>query len=174
MRQITLKPQDVVVALKIALIGEGRRTFVALARELALSASDVHNSTQRAQQAGIITADRTDGLRVVKPALQEFLLHGVRYAFPAVLGGISQGIATAAAGPTLSGLLVGVSESPTVWPFVHGKVRGPSLYPLYPGAPEAALMDPALYDFLTLIDAIRIGAARDRELARDEIAKRLQ
>jgi hypothetical protein len=173
MRQISLKPQDIVVALKIALIGEGKRTFVALARDLALSASDVHNSTQRAELAGIIAADRGDGLKVIKPALQEFLLHGVRYAFPAVFGGISQGIATAAAGPTLSGLLV-APESPTVWPYVHGKARGPSLCPLYPSAPQAALRDEALYDFLTLIDAIRIGAARDRELARAEIAKRLQ
>ncbi len=174
MRQIALKPQDVAVALKIALIGEGKRTFVALARALALSASDVHNSTQRAEQAGIVAADRADGLRVIKPALQEFLLHGVRYAFPAVFGGISQGIATAAAGPTLSGLLVAAPENPTVWPYVHGKARGPSLCPLYPSAPEAAVKDHELYDFLTLIDAIRIGAARDRELARGEIAKRLQ
>jgi DNA-binding Lrp family transcriptional regulator len=173
MRQIALKPQDIVVALKIALIGDGKRTFVTLARALALSASDVHNSTRRAEQAGIVAADRGDGLRVIKPALLEFLLHGVRYAFPAVFGGISQGMATAAAGPTLSGLLV-ASDSPTVWPYVHGKVRGPSIFPLYPSVPEAAAKDHELYDFLTLIDAIRIGAARDRELARDEIAKRLQ
>jgi hypothetical protein len=106
--------------------------------------------------------------------LQEFLLHGVRYAFPAVFGGISQGVPTAAAGPTLSRLLVAPQEAPTVWPFVAGEVRGPSMCPLYPSAPEAAVKDPALYDLLTLIDAIRIGAARDRELARAEIAKRLQ
>lgn len=174
MRQITLKPQDIVVALKIALIGEGKRTFVTLARGLALSASDVHNSTRRAELAGIVAADRGDGLRVIKPALQEFLLHGVRYAFPAVFGGISQGIATAAAGPTLSGLLLAAPENPTVWPYVHGKSRGPALCPLYPLATEAALKDHELYDLLTLVDAIRIGAARDRELARDEIAKRLQ
>jgi hypothetical protein len=146
MRQITLKPQDIVVALKIALLGEGKRTFVALARALALSASDVHNSTRRGEQAGIVAADRGDGLRVIKPALQEFLLHGVRYAFPAVFGGISQGIATAAAGPTLSGLLVAAPENPPVWPYVHGKARGPALCALYPLAPEAALKDHELYD----------------------------
>jgi hypothetical protein len=174
MRQIILKPQDVVVALKIALIGEGKRTFATLAQELVLSASDVHNSTQRAKQAGIVAADHSEGLSVIKPALQEFLLHGIRYAFPAVFGGISQGVPTAAAGPTLSRLLVAPQEAPTVWPFVAGEVRGPSMCPLYPSAPEAAVKDPALYDLLTLIDAIRIGAARDRELARAEIAKRLQ
>src|ERR1700736_5705742 len=166
--EVEAQIQDIVVALKIALIGEGKRTFLVLARELALSASDVHNSTRRAEQAGIVAADRGDGLRVIKPALQEFLLHGVRYAFPPVLGGVSQGIATAAAGPTLSGLLVAATENPTVWPYVHGKARGPALCPLYPLAPEAALKDHELYDLLTLVDAIRIGAARDRELAREE------
>jgi hypothetical protein len=34
-------------------------------------------------------------------------------------------------------------------------------------------MDPDLYDILTLIDAIRIGGARDRELAKVELEKRL-
>lgn len=174
MRQIILKPQDLVVAIKLAFIAEGRRTFVLLARELLLSASDIHNSSQRLEQAGILAADRTQGLAVIKPALQEFLLHGMRYAFPAVFGGISQGMPTAAAGPTLSELLLASAESPTVWPYVHGSARGPSLCPLYPRLPEAAARDSRLYDFLTMTDAIRVGAARERELAREEIAKRLQ
>jgi hypothetical protein len=173
MRQITLKPQDIVVALKLALIGNRKRTFAALANELAMSASDVHASTRRSEQAGIITASRGDGLRVTKPALTDFLVHGVRYAFPAVFGGISRGVPTASAGPTLSRLLIASEEGPPVWPYVSGKARGPSLCPLYPKVPEAAAMDPDLYDILTLIDAIRIGGARDRELAKVELEKRL-
>jgi hypothetical protein len=173
MRQLTLKPQDIVVALKIALIGDGKRTFARLAQELAISASDVHAGTQRAERAGILSASREEGLSVTKPALREFLVHGVKYAFPAVFGGLSRGVPTASAGPTLKRLLVGAEEDIPVWPHHLGEVRGPSLCPLYPTVPEAAKKDPALYDLLTLIDALRVGRARDRGIATAEIEKRL-
>jgi hypothetical protein len=52
-----------------------------------------------------------------------------------------------------------------VWPFTGGTVRGIALYPLYPSVPVAAQADTKLYDVLTLVDAIRAGAARERELA---------
>jgi hypothetical protein len=173
MRQIALKPQDVVVALKIALIGSGKRTFAHLANELAMPASEVHASAHRGEQAGIITTSLGDGLRVIKPALREFLVHGVRYAFPAVFGGITRGIPTASAGPTLSKLLITSDEGPPVWPYVGGETRGPALCPLYPKAPVAAAKEPVFYDVLTLIDAIRVGGARDREIAEAELEKRL-
>ncbi len=173
MRQIALKPQDIVVALKIALIGSGVRTFAHLANELAMPASEVHASTKRSEQAGIITASHGAGLSATKPALREFLIHGVKYAFPAVFGGIARGVPTASAGPTLSQLLIASEEGPPVWPYVTGEVRGPALCPLYPKAPDAAARDPALYDVLTLIDAIRVGGARDREIAKAELEKRL-
>jgi hypothetical protein len=173
MRQIALKPQDIVVAVKIALIGNGVRTFARLANELAMPASEVHASSQRNEQAGIITASHGEGLSVTKPALREFLIHGVRYAFPAIFGGIARGVPTASAGPTLSQFLVASEEGSPVWPYVTGEVRGPALCPLYPKAPDAAAKDPVLYDVLTLIDAIRVGGARDREIAKAELEKRL-
>ena len=104
MRQITMKPQDVVVAIKIAILAERKITFSSLANELALSVSEVHASTKRCEQAGVVTGSHGDGLKVIKPALKEFLGHGARYAFPAVLGPITRGMATASAGPTLSKL----------------------------------------------------------------------
>jgi hypothetical protein len=173
MRQISMKPQDVVVAIKIAILGENKRTFSSLANHLALSASEVHASTKRCEQAGVVTASHGDGLKVIKPALKEFLVHGARYAFPAVLGPVTRGMLTASAGPTLSKLLVASLEGPLVWPFAQGEARGPSLSPLYPKVPEAAARDPELYDLLTLLDAIRVGGARDRELASSELEKRI-
>ena len=173
MRQIALKPQDVVVALKIALIGSGKRTFARLANELAMPASEVHASTHRSEQAGIITTSLGDGLCVMKPALREFLVHGVKYAFPAVFGGVTRGVLTASGGPTLSKLLITSDEGPPVWPYFAGEARGPALCPLYPKAPDAAAKDPGFYDLLTLIDAIRVGGARDREIAEAELEKRL-
>jgi hypothetical protein len=39
--------------------------------------------------------------------------------------------------------------------------------------PGAARRDPALYDLLALVDALRFGRARERSLAEKEIAHRL-
>jgi hypothetical protein len=46
-------------------------------------------------------------------------------------------------------------------------VRGVSLLPLYPTVPQASRNDPRLHDALALVDALRAGAAREREMARE-------
>jgi hypothetical protein len=42
-----------------------------------------------------------------------------------------------------------------------------SLPPLYPTVPQASRNDPRLHDALALVDALRAGAAREREMARE-------
>jgi hypothetical protein len=44
---------------------------------------------------------------------------------------------------------------------------------LYKLAPQAARADPALYELLVLVDAIRGGRAREHNIAVKELAKRL-
>jgi hypothetical protein len=60
-----------------------------------------------------------------------------------------------------------------VWPDPEGEVRGEELRPLYRSAPGAARKDPALYELLALVDAIRGGRARERNLAVEELKGRL-
>jgi hypothetical protein len=50
-------------------------------------------------------------------------------------------------------------------PHPAGPVRGESLEPLYPRAPDAAQKNADLYEAFALIDAIRAGSAREREHA---------
>ena len=45
--------------------------------------------------------------------------------------------------------------------------------PLYPKLPLAAARDQALYELLALFDALRIGQAREREMARKLLEERL-
>ena len=45
--------------------------------------------------------------------------------------------------------------------------------PLYPSVPEAALKDEKLHELLALVDALRVGRAREKELAIRELKKRL-
>jgi hypothetical protein len=60
-----------------------------------------------------------------------------------------------------------------VWPSAKGKVVGAAIAPLAPSVPDAALASPPLYELLALVDALRIGAARDREAAGPRLAHRL-
>jgi len=53
-------------------------------------------------------------------------------------------------------------------------VRGVAFAPLYPSVPAAALEDARLYELLALVDAIRDGRARERNLAAKEIELRLK
>ena len=61
----------------------------------------------------------------------------------------------------------------TVWPHAEGPVRGIALIPLYPSVPAAALRNPALYENLALFDALRMGRARERNLATTFFEERL-
>jgi hypothetical protein len=83
------------------------------------------------------------------------------------------GVPTAHAAEPLSAHIATSADPPPVWPSVAGNVRGIALMPLYPSAPIAALANQALYESLTLFDAIRAGNARERTLARKLLEERL-
>ena len=170
--QVTLKPQDVVVLLKLLALGDAQRTFSDLAEDLAMSASEVHGSVGRAMEARLVNV--ADGhLHVTRAALKEFLLHGAKYAFPPTFGASTRGLPTAYAAPPLMTLVSQPSEPPPVWPDPSGERRGIALYPLYPTVPQAARSDPRLYECLALFDALRGGAARERQLASELLSERL-
>ena len=156
-----LKAQDVVVLLKIAVSPEGW-TFAQLGDELGMSASAVHRSLDRANASGLYDARRR---KVKVPELKEFLKHGVRYAFPPVWRGEGRGMPTAWGAEPLAGEIASSGRNPPAWPDARGKVRGIILDPLHPSVPQAARKDSSLYRLLAVVDAIRIGGARERGIA---------
>jgi hypothetical protein len=172
-QQVTLKPQDLVVLLKLAGLGDESKTFSELASELVMSASEVHSSVGRATSARLVHID-ADEWHVSKSALKEFLIHGAKYAFPATFGAATRGVPTSHAAPPLNKVIVQSNELPPVWPDPAGSKRGMALYPLYPTVPQAARSDPALYESLVLFDALRSGAARERQLATEMLIERLK
>jgi hypothetical protein len=107
-------------------------------------------------------------------AIEEFLIHGIKYAFPAERGGPSRGIPTSYAAAPLNRLIAAGDEPIPVWPHAKGEKRGIALAPLYKMAPIAALKDALLYEALALVDAIRDGRARERALAEQELIKILR
>lgn len=162
-----LLPQDIVVALKIALSGE-RFTYAELVRALDMSASQVHSAVDRCNDAGLLFKDF---MRANPDAMLELLRHGVKYVYPPELLPPQRGIPTAHSAPPLSDYVQ--SEEHIVWPDPEGKVRGVGLAPIHKSAPIAARRDEKLYQALALVDAIRIGRARERKLADDFLSNLL-
>jgi len=172
-KQTMLKPQDLLVALKLAADPERDFTYATLGAEIDVSSSEAHASVKRAAQSGLLTVD-SGAPRVVRSAIEEFVLHGVRYSFPATYGPVSLGLPTSGHGPVLKDHFA--AEDPAtlyVWPDSRGTVRGTALYPLYPSVVTASIHDQRLYELLTLVDAVRAGSARERELAVVELRRRI-
>lgn len=164
------KSQDVVVALALRVLERRAQEFVGygeLSRLICISTSETHKSTRRLVASGLVIFD------TVKPILgplYDYLVYGVPRAFPGNLGGPSRGIATAWAAEPLVKTFPQGNDLPPVWPWPDGNVRGFAVEPLHPKVPQAVQNMPELYEFLALVDALRVGRARDREMGR----KRLQ
>jgi hypothetical protein len=168
-----LRPLDLVVLLKLSLENGGRPPYLRLANELHLYPSEVYASVKRARASHFLQGPELDD-RLNRSALLEFLLHGVRYVFPAEKGSPTRGVPTSYAAAPLRKSIADAGELPPVWPYADGPVRGYSFTPLHKNVPQAALEDKRLYELLALVDALRDGRARERELAVKELTKRLE
>ena len=164
-----LKPQDLMVCVALADTDPTQRSYVALAGRVGMSVSETHAAVARAVDAGLVDRE-TRAIR--RRALLEFLVHGVRYSFAPRWRGVTRGVPTAHAGPPLNALFA-EDELPPVWPDPKGERRGQGLDPLYRSVPHAAMADKNLYEWLALVDALRAGRARERNLAEKEVTRRL-
>ncbi len=157
------------MALRLAIPPRRAWTYPEIAASLHMSASEAHAALKRAARSGLVDeSNRT----ARKAALLEFIVHGVRYMLPPDWSGIVRGIPTSYAVPPLKDEIVG-DEFPPVWPHAEGSVRGHGLAPIYKSVPDAALKDPDLHSWLSLVEAIRSGRARERELGARFLRERL-
>ncbi|TVR54002.1 MAG: hypothetical protein EA421_09635 [Gemmatimonadales bacterium] len=166
-RQPSLRPVDVVVALHLVLRPEDG--YETVAELLGIGLGSGHRSVKRLMAARLVLPHRR---AVNRQILLDFLIYGVPHAFYAVVGAEAQGVPTAHAGPLLSEHIE--SAGVIVWPSVEGRSRGESLVPLYEGAAGLVSRAPELYGLLTLVDALRVGRARERRLARELLEARLR
>jgi DNA-binding Lrp family transcriptional regulator len=170
---MALKPQDLCVLLKIVAAGALRPSYARLAVELVMSPSEVHASVKRARASGLLHAVAL-GDRPNLAALEEFLVHGLKYVFPAERGELTRGVATSYGASPLQELISPTGDPIPVWPYAQGHQRGFALVPLYRNAPEAALRDQDYYELLVLVDALRDGRARERRLAEEILRQRFK
>jgi hypothetical protein len=139
-----------------------------------MSTAEISFGLGRVIKSRLATRSPERGVTPIFSALEEFVIHGVRYAFPTEEKGIARGMPTARAAPPLVDELAPGDRMPPVWPDPQGEVRGVAIEPLYRSVPRAARQDAVLYELLALVDAIRIGGARERKLAESLLRPRLQ
>jgi DNA-binding Lrp family transcriptional regulator len=170
---MVLKPQDVYVALKIVAAQADRAPYSQLAAELVMSPSEVHASVRRAVGSHLLHGPQRKN-RPNFSALEEFLLHGLKYIFPPQRGELTRGVPTSYAAEPLRSMIAQGNEPSPVWPYAEGKQRGIAFEPLYKTAPIAALRDPSFYEYLALADALRDGRVRERKTAEAELCRRFR
>jgi hypothetical protein len=161
-----MRPQDIVILLKIVLLGKKEWQYQDLSRSLYISGAEINASLNRSKAAGLIDFNRK---RVNKLALIEFLEYGLKYVFPVDPGPLANGMPTAHSHPAVTNKII--SESIYVWPEINGKVYGQSIEPLYANQVKAALEDAKLYEVMALIDMARAGKTREVKMAILELSK---
>ena len=166
-----LKPQDILVLLKLISIESKQWSYNRLAVELLMSTSEIHAAIKRSLAARLAIKNGKNITPNIRN-LEEFIIHGLKYVFIAEQASMTRGIPTSYAAPPLKQHFQADSEPVPVWSDPEGNTRGLAITPLYKSAPKAAQNDAVLYELLVLVDAIRLGRAREREWAIKEIKAR--
>lgn len=166
--KLYMKPQDILVLLKIVALESDDWHQHTIADGLKISQSEVSESLNRTKYSGLIDSSKK---RVAKLSLMDFIEYGIKYVFPQRPGPLVKGIPTAHSAVLFRNVIK--SDLNYVWPYAKGDLLGQAIAPLYKSVPEAVLQDENLYELLVLVDAIRIGRARERNLAVNILRKKL-
>lgn len=146
----------------------------ALSSFTGISKSEISNILKRAEFSGLCLRDyQSNRPKVNKKALLEFLVYGIRYVFPVRPAEMVRGIPTAFFAPMLKSKLLSAGEDVWVWPDGYGKTKGLAIKPLHASVPKGAKIDVHLYELLALVDAVRLGRAREVSIATELLRERL-
>ena len=170
-----LKSQDCLILLKLLADQNKIWTQRQLSKELVISLSEVNSGIKRLIAAGLLR--KTEGSQFVPilAAAEEFIISGLKYIFPTKLGEYTRGIPTAVAAPLFKDKIVLGNDPIPVWPDAFGENKGVALNPLHPSVPKSLreYPDEPFYELLVLVDTIRIGRARERNIAVKLLKERL-
>ena len=165
-----MRPQDIVILMKLISTKGRDITNKEMATELGISASEVSESLERSKLAKLVDQSKK---KVNMLAFEEFLVHGVKYVFPVVPMNTVRGIATSVSAFPIKDKISSANDT-YVWPDPKGSIRGYSVTPLYKSVPDAAKTDSKLYELLVISDTFRIGRPREVEIAKQELNKIIQ
>ena len=184
-----MKSQDIVILLKLISLDrkissdeyhsysssiQEQYSVRSLGQSLGISKTAVNESINRSLDSGLAIKSRNyEHSKTNNKALLDFIIFGVKYVFPIKPGPLTRGVPTSFSAPILEKKLMSAGEAKMVWPFAEGNTKGQSITPLYKSVPFAVQKDPFLYECLALVDALRLGNPRERNLAQEHLSDRL-
>ena len=164
-----MRPQDIVVLLKILSMKNNDWRNIDIANALQISPSEVSEALNRCKIARLIDNKKR---KVHINAFNEFLIYGLKYVFPTEPGAMVKGIPTAhSASPIKEHISSGADVY--VWPYAKGNIRGQAIEPLYKTIAASVQDDKLFYELLVIVDTIRVGRVREINFAVEELKKRL-
>ncbi|PLX67854.1 MAG: hypothetical protein C0603_06965 [Denitrovibrio sp.] len=157
-----LKPQDVMIVLKIVAMHQREWKYNEAALELHMSPSEVHAGVKRLKKCCLLN-EMTMGFGTVETKLhlpdieniKEFLQHGLRYVFPTVTTEPVSGLPTSYGVVHLFEGYHSENSYIPVWEHNVGDYMGVGVKPLYKSAPKACMDDFQFYELMSLAEALR-------------------
>ncbi len=165
-----MRPQDIVVLLKIISIRNDNWRNIDIANAIGISPSEVSEALNRCKIARLIDSKKR---KVNINSFEEFLIYGLKYVFPTEPGAIVKGIPTAHSASPIKEH-ISSDEEVYVWAKAGGTHRGQAIEPLYKSLPQVAQKDNLFYELLTIVDTIRVGRVREIKIAVEELRKRFK
>ncbi len=163
-----MRPQDIVVLLKILALKHDEWYNADLAQYLKISPSEISEVLNRCKIAGLVDTKKR---KVNINSFSEFIIYGLKYVFPVEPGAMVKGIPTAHSASPIKEHIK--SNEVYVWTYSKGTHRGQAIEPLYKTIPEVVQKDQSFYELLTIVDTIRVGRVREIKIAIEELNKRL-
>ncbi|MDF1572941.1 MAG: hypothetical protein P1P82_15135 [Bacteroidales bacterium] len=165
-----MRPQDIVVLMKIIAQRNSDWRNIDIANAIYLSPSEVSEALNRCKIAGLIDSGKR---KVSINSFSEFLIYGLKYVFPVEPGATVKGIPTAhSASPIKEHISAGNDNY--VWAYARGSHRGQAIEPLFKTVPQIVQEDKFFYELLSIADTFRVGRVREIKIAIDELNKRLK
>lgn len=176
-----LKPQDCLVLIKLLANPAVYYSQRQLSDEICISLSEVNAGLKRLEEAGLVRKGHSSHLSISKEyipnltASLEFLTVAIKYFFPVKLGTLTRGIPTAVAAPIFQNKIALGRDPVPVWPDAQGDKKGLGLDPIHPSVTKSLHkeFDENFYEILVLVDAIRVGRARERNIAKELLSKKI-
>jgi hypothetical protein len=171
-----LKSQDCIILLKLLANPDVKWSQRQLADALCISLAETNAGLKRLVTAGLLRKSGQSQFIPLLASAEEFLINGLKYLIPAELGEYTRGIPTAAGASLFRGKLALGEEPSPVWPDAQGSQRGVALNPIHPKITTALnnTPDQTFYELLVLIDSIRAGRPRERNMAIQLLKNRIR
>jgi hypothetical protein len=159
-----IRPQDIVILLKILILKSENWYIQDLVHSLKISLSEVSESLERSRFSGLL--DQTKK-RVNRQGLSDLLTYSIQYIFPVNPGPLVKGFPTAHSFAEFQEEFN--SSVQFVWKDDAGTTIGQEIEPLYKNQIFAIKQDQVLHKTLALVDLLRVGKKRERNFASEKL-----